>query len=119
MKTHPLNVTYLVVGLVFLGIAGLWGLRESGVVERDQMGWLFPAVLVGAGVVGLVAMATRTRGDRPEPVSQPDQIHVPYDHDYDALYDTAPAPSDDSRYGSSRDAEPDHHDTPKTDGDPR
>jgi len=119
MKTHPLNVTYLVVGLVFLGIAGLWGLRESGVVERDQMGWLFPAVLVGAGVVGLVAMATRTRRDRPEPVRQADQLHVRYDHEYDALYDTAPAPSDDSPYGSSRDSEPDNHDTPKTDGDPR
>ena len=32
MKTHPLNVGYLVVGLVFLGIAGSWLLRETGVI---------------------------------------------------------------------------------------
>ena len=33
MKTHPLNVSYLVVGLIFLGLAGSWALRESGVID--------------------------------------------------------------------------------------
>ena len=33
IKTHPLNVSYLVVGLVFLGISGSWALRARGAVD--------------------------------------------------------------------------------------
>lgn len=59
MKTHPLNVSYLVVGLVFLGIAGTWALRSAGVVDADQLRWLLPLTLVLAGTVGLVAFAAK------------------------------------------------------------
>jgi hypothetical protein len=63
MKTHPLNVSYLVVGLAFLGIAGSWALHESGVI--DSVDWLLPLTLVIAGGVGLVAfLAKGLRGDR-------------------------------------------------------
>jgi hypothetical protein len=57
MKTHPLNVSYLVVGLVFLGLAGSWALREAGVIDLGEVRWLLPLTLVVAGVVGLVAVA--------------------------------------------------------------
>jgi len=59
MKTHPVNVSYLVVGLVFLGIAGSWALRESGVVDVGEFQWLLPLTLVMAGVIGLVAFAAK------------------------------------------------------------
>lgn len=59
MKTHPLNVSYLVVGLVFLGLAGSWGLRESGAVDLSGARWLMPATLLAAGAIGLVAFATK------------------------------------------------------------
>jgi hypothetical protein len=59
MKTHPLNVSYLVVGLVFLGISGAWALREAGVVDTAQVGWLLPLMLVVAGGIGLVAFAAK------------------------------------------------------------
>ena len=59
MKTHPLNVGYLVVGLVFLGIAGSWLLRETGVIDLDEVQWLLPLTLVVAGVIGLVAFAAK------------------------------------------------------------
>jgi len=59
MKTHPVNVSYLVVGLVFLGIAGSWALRESGVVNVGEVQWLLPLTLVMAGVIGLVAFAAK------------------------------------------------------------
>ena len=60
MRTHPLNVTYLVVGLVFLGLAGSWALRASGLVVLEDADWLLPLMLVAAGVVGLVAAAAKS-----------------------------------------------------------
>lgn len=65
--TRPLNVSYLVVGLVFLGIAGSWALREAGVVDLSEIRWLFPAMLVTAGLVGVVAMTAKNRSRRDEP----------------------------------------------------
>ena len=61
---RPLNVSYLVMGLVFLGIAGTWALHEAGVVEGADVEWLVPLSLVVAGVLGLVAFATRGVRDR-------------------------------------------------------
>jgi hypothetical protein len=74
-NTHPLNVSYLVVGLVFLGIAGSWALREAGVIDLSEIRWLLPATLVAAGLVGVVAMAAKglTRRDDNDT----------YDYDYE------------------------------------
>jgi hypothetical protein len=59
VKTHPLNVAYLVVGLVYLGVAGSWALHAGGVIDTAQAGWLLPLTLVVAGAVGLAAFAVR------------------------------------------------------------
>jgi hypothetical protein len=65
LKTHPLNVSYLVVGLIFLGIAGFWALRAAGVVDGSDGRWLGPLLLVGAGGAGLVGLASKNlRRDR-------------------------------------------------------
>ncbi len=56
---HPLNITYLVVGLVFLGIAASWALHTADLVDTPEMGWLLPLMLVVAGGVGLVAGAAK------------------------------------------------------------
>ena len=56
---RPVNVSYLVVGLIFLGISGSWALQASGAVDTAQVQWLLPLVLVGAGIVGLVAFAAK------------------------------------------------------------
>ena len=69
MKTHPLNVSYLVIGLVFLGISGSWALLEDGVIGAADIGWLVPVSLVVAGGIGLVAAVAKslTRRDEPGP----------------------------------------------------
>jgi hypothetical protein len=59
MRTHPLHVGYLVSGLVLLGIAAVWVLRQADLVELGDISWLLPLTLVLAGVLGLVAFAAR------------------------------------------------------------
>ena len=100
MKTHPLNVSYLVVGLVFLGISGSWALRAAGAVDRGDTHWMVPAVLLLAGVVGLVAVAAkglgRGRGTDDAPA------YDPYPATYDeptTRFDTDTHPNDE---GESR-----------------
>lgn len=70
MKTparHPVSTTHLVVGLVFLGLAVSWLLREVGVMGSDELQWALPLVLVVAGAAGLLASlakgVTRSRED--------------------------------------------------------
>jgi uncharacterized membrane protein len=50
------KVGHLVTGLVFLGLAGTWALHQAGVIGDVGVGWLMPAILVAAGVIGLLVM---------------------------------------------------------------
>ncbi len=88
---RPLDVSYLVMGLVFLGIAGTWALHETGVVDGADVEWLVPLSLVVAGVLGLVAFATR--GVRGRRSADGPGTHDPYaasysGYDTDDSYDT-------------------------------
>ena len=58
-RTHPLSVGYLVCGLVFLGIAASWGLRQLGVIGSGGEQWVLPLVLVIAGGAGLLALVAK------------------------------------------------------------
>jgi len=62
--THPVHVTHLVVGLVFLGIAGSWVLRQAGVVDTSDARWALPLILLVAGAVGLAATVAKSLGRR-------------------------------------------------------
>lgn len=53
------SVPHLVMGLVFLGLAGSWLLHEVGVIESVEVQWLLPLVLVVAGAAGLLASLSR------------------------------------------------------------
>jgi hypothetical protein len=60
------KVGHLVTGLVFLGLAGSWALHQAGVIGDVGVGWLMPAILVVAGVIGLLVMfAGSLRRNRP------------------------------------------------------
>ena len=82
-NTHPLNVSYLVVGLVFLGIAGSWALREAGVVDLGEIRWLFPTMLVAAGLVGVVAMVGKGVSGREKPRDD----ELPGQHDDETIHE--------------------------------
>lgn len=82
MRTHPLNIAYLVVGLIFLGLSGSWALRESGVVDLGEAEWLLPVTLVIAGSIGLVAFAAKSVSGRPSP-DENDHAAQPYNSDYE------------------------------------
>ncbi len=70
MRTHAVNVTHLVLGLVFLGVAGTWALSASGAVELEAR-WVLPLVLVLAGGAGLVAATAKTMR-RPQALEEAD-----------------------------------------------
>lgn len=61
---HDTDVTSLVFGLLFLGIAAVWLLVQQDVVSWPGASRIFPIVLVAAGVIGLVSSLTRTRRSR-------------------------------------------------------
>jgi len=79
MRTHPLNVSYLVVGLIFLGLAGSWALRASGVVDLGEAEWLLPLTLVVAGAIGLVAFAAKGLNGRERGGATDANDHEEYD----------------------------------------
>lgn len=85
---RPLNVSYLVMGLVFLGIAGTWALHETGVVDGADVEWLVPLSLIVAGVLGLVAFATRGLRGRRTPEGADDTGQDPYDTYDTTTFDT-------------------------------
>jgi hypothetical protein len=59
MKTHPLNVTHLTIGLILLGLSALWGADAAGWTDFGDSAYLVPVLLIGAGVIGLIAFTFR------------------------------------------------------------
>jgi hypothetical protein len=84
MKTHPLNVSYLVVGLVFLGVSGCWALLASGAVDSADTRWMVPAVLLLAGTAGLVAAAAKGLRRSRSDADDDEPAYDPYPATYDA-----------------------------------
>ena len=112
--THPLNVGYLVVGLVCLGMAGLWALHAADVVDTAQVGWLLPLTLVVAGAIGLVALAlrglTRVSGGGDDPYVSDEQ---PYYDAYDHVTDLATLQASAFRYPTSDEPGPERSPDPQ------
>ena len=58
---HPLQVGYLVAGLLALGFALIWLLSETGVVDQPaEDGVGVSLVLIAAGLAGLLASVGRS-----------------------------------------------------------
>jgi hypothetical protein len=64
MNTRPISVSHLVFGLTFLGAAVLWAIGAATDADAPDMALLAPAVLIGAGVAGLIAVVVNARNAR-------------------------------------------------------
>ena len=64
---------HLVFGLLFLGLAGIWALVVTDVINEDRLPVIAPALLIGAGVIGLAASLASARNRRrtPTPYVEP------------------------------------------------
>ena len=63
---HETDVTSLVFGLLFVGLAGLWALVQYDVLTLPAASVVAPIVLVAAGVAGLLLTLHRgTAGRKP------------------------------------------------------
>jgi len=70
---RTVKIPHLVFGLLFLGIAAVWALVATDVITEDRLTVIAPAILVGAGIVGLAASlaSTRNRRNKTQPEYQP------------------------------------------------
>jgi hypothetical protein len=60
-SSRPVSVPHLVLGIVFAGIAAIWFLGEATGADLPSTAVGFPVVLIGAGVIGLVAIFANSR----------------------------------------------------------
>jgi hypothetical protein len=72
---HPLNVSHLVIGLVLLGISGVWAADQAGWITDST--YVLPVLLIGAGAIGLLAFTLRGVGTR----STDSEPHVAEHHE--------------------------------------
>jgi hypothetical protein len=81
------KIPHLVFGLLFLGLAAVWALVITDVITEDRLTVIAPAVLIGAGVIGLAASLASGRNRR--------NRHLPHDSrdSYDQ-YEAEPALDD-------------------------
>jgi hypothetical protein len=64
MNTRPISITHLVFGLIFLGAAALWAIGAATDADAPDLAVVAPAVLIGAGVIGLAAIVFNARNAR-------------------------------------------------------
>ena len=61
MSNRPLSIPHLVFGLIFLGATVLWVIGAATDAEASDLAVLAPAVLIGAGVIGLAGIVVNAR----------------------------------------------------------
>lgn len=62
---HPVNLTHLILGVVFLGFAGLWAAIAGDFISDADLRWLLPVPWLLAGSAGLLALTvSRLRRER-------------------------------------------------------
>lgn len=78
---RTVRTSYLVIGLIFCGIAGLWVLRATEVIKIQEFTWFGPAILIGAGVIALAASLLSVRRPKSPQSAQPNNLTEEHDHE--------------------------------------
>jgi len=80
---RSVKITHLVFGLLFLGVAVVWALVVGDVINENDLAVIAPAILIAAGVIGLVTSlaSARNRRNRDAPVEH--SVDTPTDHGVD------------------------------------
>lgn len=60
-KHRPVGVAHLIFGLVFTGIAAIWLIGKANDTDVPDLTFSLPAVLIGAGLIGLAASVLNQR----------------------------------------------------------
>jgi uncharacterized membrane protein len=63
VRSHDIDVTSLVFGLVFVGVSTIWLLVHLEVLTLAVLPIVVPLVLVAVGAIGVAAAVQRTRRD--------------------------------------------------------
>ena len=61
MNRHTFRWTGFAFGLLFLVTAAYWAVREQDLLSSDQLNFTLSAVLIAAGVLGVVATFVKPR----------------------------------------------------------
>ena len=79
MSTRPLSIPHLVFGLVFVGLSVLWAIGAGTDAEAPDLAVMAPAVLIVAGVIGLIGVVVnaRRRDDVPPAAVDPTAPNEP------------------------------------------
>jgi hypothetical protein len=64
MTTRPVSIAHLVFGLIFLGAAIVWAVGAATDADAPDLAAAGPAVLIGAGAIGLVGIVVNARNAR-------------------------------------------------------
>lgn len=89
--TRPVSIPHLVFAVVFLGIAAVKFIGEATNADLPRSAIGFPVVLIGAGIVGLVATLINA-GRRSRAAYQPEAFEAaePETTDETAVIDRGP-----------------------------
>lgn len=82
MTKRPISVSHLVFGLVFLGAAVLWAIGAATDADAPDVAVVAPAVLIGAGIAGLIAIVVNARNARLGNETADISHDEPTDHEY-------------------------------------
>ena len=61
MNNRPLSIPHLVLGLIFLGASVLWAIGAGTDAAAPDLALMAPAVLIVAGVIGLIGVVVNAR----------------------------------------------------------
>jgi hypothetical protein len=85
---RSVKVPHLVFGLLFLGASAIWAIGESGRISGERLTLLAPVVLIGAGLIGLVASLAAGRNRHRRERSPHEVTPDPGTESYSQLFDT-------------------------------